>query len=46
MEQLDEFFKQSDLDRKRVKAALDAIRKQREELKAARDAAARMANEE
>ncbi|KAJ9608108.1 hypothetical protein H2200_007096 [Cladophialophora chaetospira] len=46
MEKLDEFFVQAEIDRQRVKAGMDAIRKQKEELQKARDAAARMANEE
>ncbi|EXJ63956.1 hypothetical protein A1O7_00291 [Cladophialophora yegresii CBS 114405] len=46
MDRLKEFFAQAEIDRQRVKAGMDAIRKQKEELKKARDAAARMANEE
>jgi hypothetical protein len=43
--ELDEFFAKAELDRQRVKAGMDEIRKQREELKRAREAAARMAEE-
>ena len=46
MERMNEFFAQAEVDRQRVKAGMDEIRKQREELKKAREAAARMANEE
>jgi hypothetical protein len=45
MDQLQEFFKQSEADRQRVKAGMDAIRKQKEDLKRARDAAAAMAGD-
>ena len=46
MSRLNEFFAQAEVDRQRVKAGMDAIRKERDELKKARDAASRMANEE
>ena len=46
MDRLNEFFAQAEIDRQRVKAGIDAVRKQKEELKRAREAAARMANEE
>ena len=46
MDQLNEFLARADVDRQRVKAGRDAERKQREELKKAREAAARMTNEE
>jgi hypothetical protein len=46
MDELNEFFAKAEIDRQRVKAGMDDIRKQREDLKKAREAAARMANEE
>ncbi|KIW96337.1 uncharacterized protein Z519_03406 [Cladophialophora bantiana CBS 173.52] len=45
MERLNEFFVKAEEDRQRVKAGMDAIRKQKEDLKRAREAAERMANE-
>ncbi|OAP57959.1 hypothetical protein AYL99_07049 [Fonsecaea erecta] len=45
MERLKEFFAKAEEDRQRVKAGMDAIRKQKEDLKRAREAAERMANE-
>ncbi|KAH0830778.1 hypothetical protein FOPE_02125 [Fonsecaea pedrosoi] len=45
MERLKEFFARAEEDRQRVKAGMDAIRKQKEDLKRAREAAERMANE-
>ncbi|KIY00287.1 uncharacterized protein Z520_03972 [Fonsecaea multimorphosa CBS 102226] len=45
MERLKEFFAKAEEDRQRVKAGIDAIRKQKEDLKKAREAAERMANE-
>ena len=46
MERLNEFFAKAEIDRQLVKAGMDAVRQQRQELKQAREAAARMANEE
>jgi len=46
VERLNAFFAQAEIDRQRVKAGMDAIRQQRKELKQAREAAARSANEE
>ncbi|EXJ72978.1 uncharacterized protein A1O5_04127 [Cladophialophora psammophila CBS 110553] len=45
MERLNEFFVKAEEDRQRVKAGMDAIRKQKEDLKRAREAAERMVNE-
>ncbi|KAL2431597.1 hypothetical protein ABEF95_012199 [Exophiala dermatitidis] len=45
MKRLNAFFQKADIDRKRVKAGIDEMRKQKEELRKAREAAERMTSE-